>query len=172
MYSLSNENEETKKEIDIRGRYLLMSCDIEFALFGIIIYCNPDPVNHERTEQFRKMHMYEKINNAIADLKKYKLPYYQEFKEWFDGLEEFRLVRNDMAHNKGNFPMSPDLSVFRITFVDKDPADGINKLMYRDYTETYIRESIDRFAKINGNLSALWIRMYKEHGGGIPPTAF
>ncbi|MEO8415239.1 MAG: hypothetical protein ABI472_16390 [Ginsengibacter sp.] len=45
--------------------------------------------------------MAAKINNAIADMKKYKHDYYLEFKQYFDGLEDFRIIRNDMSHCKG-----------------------------------------------------------------------
>lgn len=103
MYNINNESEFTKNEIAIRGQYLMMACDIEFCLLNIIMYCNPDPNNHERVGQFRGMKMSAKINNVISDIKKYKPDYYSEFKDAFDGLEEFRIVRNDMAHHKGQF---------------------------------------------------------------------
>lgn len=168
MYDISKETAATKKEIEIRGRYLMMSCDIEYCLLNIIMFCNPDPHNHERAGKFKEMQMGGKINNVICDMKKYKPDYYTEFKAAFDGLEEFRLVRNDIAHNKGDFPNDPDLSIFRITFVERDNS-GIEALMYKDYTHTYIQESIGRFAKINGELSALWIRLYRESGGQMSP---
>ena len=164
MYDISKENDAIKKEIDIRGRYMMMACDIEYCLLNIIMFCNPDPHNHERAGQFKKMQMNGKIENVICDIKKYKTAYYNEFKESFDGLEEFRIVRNDMAHNKGDFPNEPDFSIFRVTYVEKD-SNGIEAMMYKDYTDTFIQESINRFAKINGDLSALWFRLYKEYGG-------
>ena len=175
MYDISKENEETKKEIEIRGRYLMMACDIEFSLLCIIMYCSPDPHNQHRLGQFTDMHMSEKINNAICDIKKYNYNYYLEFKNEFDGLEEFRIVRNDMAHCVGMFPKAPDLSVFKIDFIDKeDKKDKLNKnewFRYKEYTETYILESLERFKTINSRLMSLWMVLKTEFDTGIksPP---
>ncbi len=140
----------------------MMACDIEFCLLNIIMYCNPDPNNHERVGQFRGMKMSAKINNVISDVKKYRPECYIEFKDAFDGLEEFRIVRNDMAHYKGQFKSEDDLSVFKITFVDKDET-AQERIYFKEYTSEYIQESVIRFAKINGDLSALWIRLYSEY---------
>jgi hypothetical protein len=164
MYDVTKETAATKKEIEIRGRYVMMACDIEYCLLNIINYCNPDPNNHERAGKFKKMKMAAKIDNVIADMKKYKPRYYQEFKTAFDGLDEFRLVRNDMAHSKGDFPNNPDFSIFRVVFVEND-STGNEAVIYREYTVDYIDESIDRFAKINKDLAALWMRLYKEYNG-------
>lgn len=164
-YDFSNESAETKMEIQIRGRYAMMACDIEFCLFNLIAFCNPDPHNHERIGQFSEMQMAAKINNAVCDMKKYKLAYYEEFKEYFDGLQEFKDVRNDMAHCIGKFT-DEKLSVFRITYAAKtDPKNKANKderMMYKDYTSQYIEESLNRFAKINQKLAMLWFRLKYE----------
>ena len=160
MYDTSKENEGAKREIEIRGRYLMMACDIEFSLLCIIMYCSPDPNNQHRLGQFTDMHMSEKINNAICDLKKYNISYYLEFKKEFDGLEEFRIVRNDMAHCVGMFPKAPDLSIFKIDFIDKeDKKNKQNKnewFAFKEYTEDYILESLERFKNINSRLFSLW----------------
>ena len=57
MYDILKENNATKKEIEIRGRFLMMACDIEYCLLNIIMFCNPDPGNHERVGQFKEMRM-------------------------------------------------------------------------------------------------------------------
>lgn len=166
MYDISKENAETKKEIEIRGRYIMMACDIEFSLLCIIMYCSPDPYNQHRLGQFTDMHMAEKINNAVCDIKKYNHDYYLEFKNEFDGLEEFRIVRNDIAHCVGMFPKAPDLSVFKIDFIDKeDKKDKQNKnewFRFKEYTDVYILESLARFKNINARLFSLWRRLQVE----------
>ena len=175
MYDISKESAESKKQIEIRGRYLMMACDIEFSLLCIIMYSSPDPYNQQRLGQFSDMHMSEKINNAICDIKKHNYNYYLEFKPTFDGLEEFRIVRNDMAHCVGMFPKAPDLSVFKIDFIDKeDKKDKTNKnewFKYKEYTETYILESLERFKQINWRLFNLWMRLKAEFDSGTknPP---
>jgi hypothetical protein len=160
-YRISNETPAIKKEIEIRGRYLMMACHVEYCLLNIIMFCNPDPNNHERVGQFKEMRMAAKINNVIADLKRYKPNYYTEFKKVLDGLEEFRKVRNHMSHCTGDFPYEPDLSIFRITYVDKDEI-GIEGMKFTEYTDEFISKTINEFATINGNLSILWNRLSNE----------
>ena len=53
MYDIIKEVPDTKKEIEIRGRYLMMACDIEYCMLNIIMFCNPDPNTHERAGQFK-----------------------------------------------------------------------------------------------------------------------
>ena len=73
----------TIKEIEIRGRLIMLACDIEFCLLNIIIFCNPTPNNHERTGKFKKMLMQGKVDCVICDMKKYKPLYYNDLKILF-----------------------------------------------------------------------------------------
>lgn len=168
MYEILGENAATKKEIEIRGRFLMMACDIEYCLLNMIMFCNPNPGSHVRVGQFKEMRMAGKINNVIADLKKYKPKYYIEFKTDLDDLEEFRIVRNDMCHCKGDFPNAPDLSVFKIVFVEKNEA-GIEGIKNREYTDDYMAKSFDKFALLNAKLSALWFRLSNEFNSSDHP---
>lgn len=170
MYNINTETAATRKEIEIRGRIVMMACDIEFCLLNIIMFCNPSPNYHERAGRFKEMRMAEKINNVIADIKKYKPNYYLEFKDAFGGLEEFRVVRNEMSHHKGDFVNEPDLKIFRISFIDKD-GSGIEHLKFKEYTDDYINQAYTKFARINGDLSALWIRLYTEFNSLNHPLA-
>ncbi|HEU5053490.1 MAG TPA: hypothetical protein VFT78_10265 [Hanamia sp.] len=136
------------------------------------MFCNPDPNNHERAGQFEEMKMAAKINNVISDIKKYKPTYYLEFKKDFDGLEEFRRIRNDMSHCKGDFVNEPDdLSEFRVTYVDKHES-GKEGMKFTIYSEQFIEQSLDRLATINGNLSALWLRLSKEYNSDSNPFVY
>jgi hypothetical protein len=116
------------------------------------------------------MQMAGKINNVIADMKKYKPDYYLEFQKDFDALENFRLVRNDMSHCKCDFPNEPNLDIFRIFFVDTTDTGG-EAIKYRDYTEEFINESVNEFHLINRNLSVLWMRLSDEFGSQNQPFA-
>ena len=60
MYDISKENAATKKEIEIRGRYLMMACDIEYCLLNIIMFCNPDPGNMKGLGNLKKCEWQEK----------------------------------------------------------------------------------------------------------------
>lgn len=133
------------------------------------MYCSPDPFNQKRLGEFTDMKMGEKINNAICDIKDYNNGYYLEFKNEFDGLEEFKIVRNDMAHCVGLFPKAPDLSIFRIDFIDKvdktikkDTRNKSDAFHYKEYDELYINDSLNRFKNINWKLHLLWRRLEQE----------
>lgn len=176
MYDTSKENAETKKEIEIRGRYLMMCCDIEYCLLNIIMFCNPDPNNHERAGQFKEMKMANKIESVICDMKKYEMQHYLNFKVAFDMLDDFRRIRNDMCHCKGSFPNAPDLSVFRILYIEK--ADSLDKqdkreyFMYRDYTSEFIENSVMDFGKINNYLGTLWHILSEKWNLRNPPFVY
>ncbi|MDQ2718181.1 MAG: hypothetical protein M3Z26_00260 [Bacteroidota bacterium] len=160
MYDNSKETEATKKEIEIRGRYLMMACDIEFSLFCIIMYSSPDPHNHARTGNFRKMRMANKIECAIKDLKTHKPLYYDEYEEDLNKLKVFNTIRNDMAHHKGSFNKVDDLSIFTITYIEE--LNGIEGFLYKDYTEKYILESVELFSILNSNLHILSEQLKKD----------
>ena len=160
-YVIEKENEETKREIEIRGRIIMFACDIEYCLLNIISFCSPDPYNHERAGQFNTMRMKNKIDNAICDIKRHNIKYYYEFGDAFNNLEIFREVRNDMAHYKGDFPEC-NLDIFKMVFVEKDPATNIEGLKARTYTASRIIELYNIFAITNSRLCNLWFRLKDE----------
>lgn len=79
MTILSTEAIQELAEIDIRGRFMNMACDMEMAMLHIMVYCSPDPYNQKR--KFYKMFMHEKIQNTIADLKNYKPQLYKKYED-------------------------------------------------------------------------------------------
>ena len=145
-------------EIDIRGRFMTMACDIEFMLLNIMVYCSPDPYNQIR--KFKKMMMSDKIQNTIADLKKYKRKYYKEYKEELEELDEFKIIRNDLAHNRIDWENEQDLTKFKVIFVDD--KGGIEGLMFKEYTIEYIKESIEKFRKLELSLASLFYKLRVE----------
>jgi hypothetical protein len=171
-YNLLNENEETRKEIEIRGRIIMMACDIEYCLLNIIAFCSPDPYNHERAGQFHSMRMKNKIDNAICDIKKHNMSYYKEFESSFNNLEKFREVRNDMAHYKGDFPLAPDLSVFKMVYIDKDQITNAEGLKEKKYSEKQLIDNYNLFAVTNARLSLLWFRLKNEFDSTNSPLLY
>jgi len=159
------ENPEIEVEIDIRGRYLMMACDIEYSLLNIMAYSAPDPQNQVR--RFKKMMMNQKIECTIADLKKYKSTYYDQYKDVLDELEEFRLIRNDMAHHTIEFHDNNDLTKFRTLFIDED--NGIEVMKYREYTLSFMAESVVRFRKSNKVLAELVFRLKNDYNESHKP---
>lgn len=144
-------------EIEIRGKFLMMSCDIEFTLFNIMVYISPDP--YEQIRSFKSMMMADKIQNTIADLKKYRRKYYKEYKKDLGQLDEFRRVRNDMSHNRIDWDET-DLTKFKVLFVDEH--DGIELIHYRGYTLQYISDCMERFRKLNLSLVGLFQKLHEE----------
>jgi hypothetical protein len=171
-YNLLTESEETRKEIEIRGRILMMACDIEYCLLNIIAFCSPDPYNHERAGQFHSMRMKNKIDNAIRDMKNHNIAYYLEFESSFNNLEKFREVRNDMAHYKGDFPLSPNLSIFKMVYVDKDQITNVEGIKAKVYSESELIENYNLFAVTNARLSSLWFRLKNEFDSKNSPLLY
>ena len=133
----------------------MMACDIEYSLLNIMAYSAPDPLCQIR--RFKKMMMNQKIECTISDLKKYKPSYYSQYKDELDNLEEFRLLRNDMAHHIIDFHDKSDLTKFRVSFVDEDK--GVEVIKHRDYTLRYMSDSIVRFRKLNLIFAELVVKL-------------
>jgi hypothetical protein len=148
-----------KAEIDIRGRFLMMACDIEYTLLHIMMYCAPDPLNQIR--KFEGMMMHNKIEATIADLKRYKPNYYNEYEKEIAKLWDFKMIRNDMAHYKMHFPNESDLSVFRMVFVSND--NGVERVGYREYTLPFLVKSIKDFRRLNVVLAELAQKLMDEY---------
>jgi len=71
------EDVKTIAEIDIRGRFIMMACDVEWTMLYIMMYSSPDPINQLRRFNSDEMRMDNKIECTISDLKKYKPHYYE-----------------------------------------------------------------------------------------------
>jgi len=155
--SIERVNREMNAEIQIRGRFITMSCDIEYTLLNIMAYSAPDPNNQIR--RFKNMMMHEKINCTIADLKNHKPQYYDEYKDYLDKLYSFKEWRNDFCHYKMNFPDKEDLSKFDMVFVDEE--GGIEGVKLRHYTISLYNEAITNFKKLNWKLVQLWMELKK-----------
>lgn len=140
------EKTEIMAEIEISGRFMMMAADIEWSMLHIIIYSAPDPNIHHRANQFQGMMMNEKIECTICDLRKNKVNYYNEYKEYLDMLIEFKDVRNDMGHYKLEFK-DDTFSSFKMLYVGSEC--GELKICYKTYTLVRMMEIITRFRKAN-----------------------
>ncbi len=139
-------------EIDIRGRFMMMSCDIEWSMLHIIMFCANDPNNHHRVNQFKNMMMNEKIECTICDLKKFKPQYYAEYKEHIDMLLEFKEVRNDMGHYRIEFD-DDTLKSFKMPYIGEE--NGELRVLWKHYTMIQMKDIVDRFRKANFMLMEL-----------------
>lgn len=151
---LIHDDIKTLVEIDIRGRFIMMACDIEFTLLYIMMYCAPDPMNQLRRFNSEGMRMHNKIEATIADLKKFKPKYYEEYKEELDKLWEFKQVRNDLAHLKLLFEEHSDFKSFKFLMIQDDKS-GVEKLYYKPYTVEYLKECLRKFVDLNMTLLKL-----------------
>lgn len=134
-----------KIEADIRGKFLTMSCDIELMLLYIMAYSSPNP--NQQVRKFKGMMISDKIQNTISDLKKYKRKYYKKYKKELDQLNEFRIIRNDMAHNSLLFPTN-NVSKVRFMYVGENIL-GQDHLEFKEYTVAYLMDRIKKFYELN-----------------------
>jgi hypothetical protein len=160
-----------EKEILIRGRFLVMGADIEYCILQIMLFCHPNPYAHERMGKFKKMTMGEKINNVVCDVKKYLLNDYLSYKEYFDGLDLFRDMRNHVAHDKMEF-INEELNPIRFAFLQTDLIDKNKEWSrYAEFNDSYLSECLEKFGKINHYLGILWSELesnFYKSGGSHP----
>jgi hypothetical protein len=147
-------------EIDIRGRFMMMACDIEWSILNIIMYSTTNPKNHHRLNQFKGMMMHEKIECAICDLKKYHLDFYIEYKEHIDSLVEFKEIRNDMSHHRLDFE-DDTLKSFKMPYIDEQ--NGELRILWKRYTLEQMKDSVSRFRKANLKLMELVSKLYEQY---------
>lgn len=153
-------SEAINKEINIRGRFAMLSCDIEFSLLFIIGFAEAYENTTEIKRNLKGMTFNEKINNAKSVLKEFKPHLYTEYKDQLDKLDEFRIIRNHMSHFKGSFPNESDLSIFRVEFIEiHEKKQGIR---FIDIPMDYIEGALERFIKLNCELVDLYKMMLDE----------
>lgn len=147
-------------EIDIRGRFMMMACDIEWSMLNIIMYSTTDPNNHHRVNQFKGMMMHEKIQCIICDLKKYHPNFYIEYKEHIDMLVEFKEVRNDMGHYRLDFE-DETLKSFKMPYIGEE--NGELRVLCKRYTLEKMKDIVSRFRKANLKLMELVLKLYEQY---------
>jgi hypothetical protein len=153
-----DDNLETLAEIDIRGRFMMMACDIEWSMLYILMYSTNDPHNHHRVNKFNGMMMHEKIQTTICDLKKYHPNYYQEYIVELEQLMEFKEVRNDMGHYRMEF--EKDLQSFKMPYVGIE--NGVERVLYKSYTLQQMVDIILKFQKANMRFVELILKLKKD----------
>jgi hypothetical protein len=150
---------EMEAEIKIRGSFLMMACDVEYALLNILAYSTPDPKNQLR--HFKEMRMAQKIECTIADLKEHKPIYYDEYKDYLSPLDSFRKWRNDFAHYKMIFPDKTNIENFELVFIDEE--GGLEGLKVKHFTLKIFNEALDSFWKIQRKLAELWMKLKSDY---------
>lgn len=155
------ETPSTLAEIDIRGRFMMMACDIEWSMLNIIIYSTNDPYNHHRVNQFKGMMMHEKINCTICDLKKYHPNYYIEYKKYLDMLLEFKEVRNDMGHYRLDFE-DDTLVSFKMPYIGEE--NGELRILWKRYTLKQMKDIVSNFREANMKLMELVSKLCQQFG--------
>lgn len=152
------ENLDILAEVELRGRFMMMACDLEWQLFSIMIYCNV--FDQKKTRKYKGMMMAKKIDCTIADLKKYNLDYYSEFKDAFDSLEEFKKLRNYFGHNRMRFEEAKHPSNFSFFYIDE--SNGAERIHQKSYTMSEMLDAIKRFRKLQQVFMTLVGRLQEE----------
>ena len=139
-------------EIDLRGRFIAMACDMEFTLMQIMVNLAPDPHNHFRC--FNEMMMHAKIQNTIADVKRFRPHLYTKYEVDLESLWEFKRIRNDLCHHRIDWGQNSDFQSFNVMYVEID-ENNVERLAYKKYTLGYLIESNKKFNPLNITLLKL-----------------
>ena len=137
--------EANKIEIDLRGRFMTMACDLEWSLFIIMAFAWPDPNKSKRL--FQEMTMGTKIQCVIADLKKYKPEHYEQHKESLGKLWEFHEIRNAMAHHRMTIHDYGTPVLIEMNYMGDENSFETRKS--KNYTLEYINNAILRFKELS-----------------------
>ncbi len=151
--------EQTKLEVEIRGKFMTMACDVEYSLLRIIAYSAPDPQNQLR--KFKKMMMHEKIECTLKDLKTYKSHLYIEYESHLNKLMDFKEMRNHFAHHTIQFHNAPDLTTFKMIYVDE--IAGVETFASKEYTLNTIKQKTQEFIFMNREMITLSVKLFNEH---------
>lgn len=146
-------------EIDIRGRFMAMACDVEWSLLFIMAYASPNPNKSSRL--FEKMTMGKKIEKVICDLKKYKPDHYEKNKESLEKLWEFGEIRNEMAHYRMTVFDYGNSILLEMKYMGEENHLEVRKS--KDYTIEFINDTIKRFNELNLIFSGLAKQLKSEY---------
>jgi hypothetical protein len=104
-------------EINIRGRAMTMSCDLEFILLKIIVACLADAPN-EKAREFKALPMEQKIAMLKHDLKEYYPEHYTKYLTPIKALNKICIFRNKFAHCKIEWDKKQkDVSYFNLLII-------------------------------------------------------
>lgn len=157
--TLTQAQKEELLEIEIRGRFMSMSADLEWVMLLIMTYLAPDPMDQSR--KFKEMMLHNKIECLIADLKQYRMDLFEEYENDLLLLWDFKESRNDIGHKKMDF--SEDLKSFRFLYVDIHK--GKERIFEKKYATNAMLSNINVFRKLVLTLAELFQKM-----GGQQPT--
>ena len=158
VMQLTQARKEEFLEMEIRGRFLMMACDIEWSMLNIMVHCAPDPLVQR---DFKEMRMHNKIECTISDLKRHKPALYTEYEEELNKLWDFKEFRNKLAHRKIDF--APDLKSFKFRYVDLH--EGKERIFEEQFTVADIFKGIEEFRKLNLSFAHI---LAKLTGHSIP----
>jgi hypothetical protein len=116
----------TIHEINLRGAFVMQSCDLEIALLHIMLFCIIDiEENTVIKNGFKGMILDEKIKKTIEFLKTYRSDLYMDYKSCFEDLVSIKALRNQMAHCKMMWGKSTsDNMSFEFLEIAKDENEG------------------------------------------------
>lgn len=149
----------------LRGAYLDMCCDIEFALVDITVVCLVKD-NSERESVkatlLENAYMSKKITMAETSLKKYNPVYYETYKDCFNQFRELTGWRNKFAHSriKGD-PEEKDLSFVIFQYI-KD-GEMIERKEYVDPLYTKLMEFASFIYKLVELIPVLYTEQHLAH---------
>lgn len=137
---LTNEAYKHLYSIRLRGAYLEMSCDIEWALTDIISLCISTAERSSQLKEvlFERASMTSKIKMAQYALEKFSPDVYLKYSSCFTSLNKIRTLRNKFAHCKIISPTND-----RHTLILEEIKDG--KTKHTPYIISDLFEELETF---------------------------
>jgi hypothetical protein len=155
---LTKAQKEELLEIELRGRFMTMSADMEWAMLLIMTHLAANPL--EQVRKFTGMMLHNKIEATIADLKKFKPDLYAQYETDILLLWDFKEFRNDMGHHK--IDISDDLTSFRFLYADE--YEGHERIFEKKHSVEDMMGNINIFKKLVLTLTEIFLQI----GGQMP----
>ena len=147
-----------KIEVNTRGRYMRISAKTEALLVKNIILLNEEKcvkTNSDIILDFRKLTFSEKIKTLPKLLEEFHPNLKQTYSDLFLNLDEFRKIRNNMAHSY--FTWNPDdltyVIIWELQKKEVQLQDGSKKIVQHFEPVEYKFEDLnEKFKKLVGTI--------------------
>jgi hypothetical protein len=154
------------QEINLRGGFMMQSCDLEMALLHIMLYCIAGVTEPEVIKRkFKGMMMNDKIKQAIIDLKTHKPNYYTKYEQYFEELAPLKTLRNQMAHCKIFWNDQSDANDTSFEFVEIAKDNEEEKFELKKINISEAQKKLFDFRGIILKIAELADILQKEYNG-------
>ena len=152
-------------EIELRGKWVTVSAQLEFLLSKIIIYANNK--NPLVNREFNKVKFWRKIKWAKEDLSNSYPQLYAELEPYFATLDGLIEIRNNIAHRSFQFDENETDKSFVIV-TDIVWKDGDNVMELIKYPLDFLDEKYIAFKDTTRQMINAWIHLVNDFSKDNP----